>query len=142
MIEEYGVVFPKGTFDDISIYFNHEKTAEEAEKNWNRRRERINYDNIFVLAVEFRESSYEILKGLNDLPYSTVIFTVREYPSLRNTVYVPGYEKQGYIGYLGEKLISGKRVDEQYFDFAAWINRDAFNLKNNANRWSHLDNNK
>ena len=39
---------PIGILDDVEIVFLHYKTKEEAEKKWNRRKERVNFDNIII----------------------------------------------------------------------------------------------
>lgn len=36
--------FPVAMCGDIKLYFNHSKTANDAEDDWNRRKARINYD--------------------------------------------------------------------------------------------------
>ena len=48
-IKEEGIEYPIGLLDDIKIYFMHYKSNEEAENKWNSRKERINYDNIFIM---------------------------------------------------------------------------------------------
>lgn len=48
--EEYehnlNINYPIAKLDDISIYFNHYTSFEEAKKKWDERKERINYDNL------------------------------------------------------------------------------------------------
>ncbi len=39
---------PIGILGDVEIVFLHYKTKEEAEEKWNRRKERVNYDNIIL----------------------------------------------------------------------------------------------
>lgn len=39
---------PIGILDDVEIVFLHYKTQEEAKEKWNRRKERVNYDNIIL----------------------------------------------------------------------------------------------
>lgn len=39
---------PIGILDDVEIVFLHYKTREEAEEKWNRRKERVNFDNIIL----------------------------------------------------------------------------------------------
>ena len=39
---------PIGILDDVEIVFLHYKTKEEAEEKWNRRKERVNFDNIIL----------------------------------------------------------------------------------------------
>ena len=53
--------FPIATLGDLTIYFNHYSTFEEAKQKWDERKNRINYDNLFFetyttnldIAIEF-----------------------------------------------------------------------------------------
>lgn len=45
-------VFPAATIDDITVYFRHCTTREEAEEKWRRRSSRINYDKLIFLLTE------------------------------------------------------------------------------------------
>ena len=38
--------YPVAKLKDITLYFNHCDTEEEARNDWNRRKQRINYDNL------------------------------------------------------------------------------------------------
>lgn len=40
---------PVGKIDDITVYFNHDTLESEAAEKWYRRRERINYDNLYFI---------------------------------------------------------------------------------------------
>ena len=41
--------YPVAMCGDIKIYFNHDHDENEAAKKWYRRRERINYDNLYII---------------------------------------------------------------------------------------------
>lgn len=45
-------VYPVAKIDDITVYFRHYPTKNEAEEKWCRRSARINYDNLFFLLTE------------------------------------------------------------------------------------------
>lgn len=73
MLQEYRYVsqlnreYPVGKCDDIVMHFNHYVTIEDAKVAWDKRKDRINWDNIFVMmytndplvAEEFSELPYE-----------------------------------------------------------------------------------
>lgn len=40
--------YPIGLLDDIEIHFLHYKSEKDAYDKWNRRKQRINYDNLFI----------------------------------------------------------------------------------------------
>ena len=41
--------FPVAMLGDIRLCFNHHSTPEEAAYDWNRRKRRVNYDNLFFI---------------------------------------------------------------------------------------------
>ena len=45
---------PTAFLDDILIHFNHYSSEEEAASKWYERRDRVNYDNIFILCSDRR----------------------------------------------------------------------------------------
>lgn len=63
MITDKNIKFPVGILDNgfnhTEIHFNHYKSFDEAQTAWNRRKERINYENIFVTAILWNEESLE-----------------------------------------------------------------------------------
>ena len=43
---------PVALLDDIHVYFTHYNTREEAERKWEDRKKRIDWDNVYVLATD------------------------------------------------------------------------------------------
>lgn len=116
--------FPVGKLDDVKIYFNHAKDFSEAKEHWDKRKERVNYDNLFFMMHEYRGCTYEILKRFDQLPYPKVVFTAFPYSDIQSAVYIPGYCEQGYIGWIGNvKSLDWKREYENGFDVVNWLNR-------------------
>lgn len=72
--EEYEVNlqrnYPVVKLDDIMIHCNHYRNFEEAEQIWERRKHRINYDNIFV---EMTAKTHEQIDEFLRLPYEKKI---------------------------------------------------------------------
>lgn len=54
---------------DIEIRFNHYKTFEEAVEKWEERKRRINWDNLYVMAIDGDNCSEESLQRFDALPY-------------------------------------------------------------------------
>mgnify|MGYP003303374952 FL=1 len=68
--------YPVVGLGDLTIQFNHYTDFEEAVSIWNRRKERINYDNLFIETTA--KDSEEISRFL-ELPYENkVCFTMLE----------------------------------------------------------------
>lgn len=73
-------VCPVGHLDDIEIIFLHYKTKEEAESKWNRRKERIHWDNLIIKNTEMNGCTLEHMKQYDSLPFDTkIIFTTKDY---------------------------------------------------------------
>lgn len=73
--------FPLGRIEDVIIYFVHYKTPEEARDAWTRRKDRIIWDNLYVIATD-QDGMYlpELMERFDKLPYKKVMFTARAYP--------------------------------------------------------------
>lgn len=68
--------FPCGMLADIEIRFNHYKTFEEAVEEWEKRKKRINWGNLYVIAIDGDNCSEESLQRFDALPFNhKVIFT-------------------------------------------------------------------
>lgn len=125
-IEDYSVPYPVAMLDDVKIYFNHAKTAEEAQKIWNRRRTRINYDNVWLISCD-RGLDYTDIENFGGLPAKgKVLFTAKEYPEFDYCLCFKEYEKRGEAT-VGEYMsnhtpILDHFVFEKYFDYVKWLN--------------------
>ena len=60
---------PIGILDDVEIVFLHYKTKEEAEEKWNRRRERVNYNNIILKFSRMDLCTEKEIKEFDSLPF-------------------------------------------------------------------------
>ena len=69
--------FPVVSCDDILLNFNHYETFEEAETAWNRRKERIDWNNLYVM---FYDEDKGRIDQFSALPYKNkVCFTPMDY---------------------------------------------------------------
>lgn len=109
-------LYPIGKLDDIYIHFVHYRTWEDAIQAWNRRKERVYYDNLFFV---FDENA-DVLpkKAISDfinLPHKNkVVFQRKVMYNLPYTIFT-------------EKSINPFAVDklyEEWFDLVGWINGD------------------
>lgn len=62
--------YPVCWCDDILLYFNHYLSFEEANESWEKRKKRINWDNLFVMMYTKDE---EIAREFSKLPYKKKI---------------------------------------------------------------------
>lgn len=81
---------PIARLDDIELYCMHYTSAEEVTKRWQRRKERIDYDN---LLIKFSERSLlctpDLVRQFDAIPFpNKICFTMNSY-NLASCVYVP-----------------------------------------------------
>lgn len=82
---------------DLEICFLHYDSEEEAKEKWNRRKERINWDNILFKFNDQNLCTYENLKRFNEFEAKNKIcFTSKKYSELK-TVQIKKYEKYNYV---------------------------------------------
>lgn len=60
---------PIARLDDVEIVFLHYKTEQEAKEKWDRRKERINWNNIFIKFSKMNCCTQEHLKRFSQLPF-------------------------------------------------------------------------
>lgn len=94
----WGEEYPIGMLGDVEIHFMHYETCEEAKTAWERRKARINWDKILVLATDrngFDDAVFDVWKAI---PYEKVLFTVQEkYCTGPNSVCFPEYRGDGKV---------------------------------------------
>ena len=116
--------YPCGKLGDVEIRFNHYKTFEEAKESWQRRTERIDWENLFIFGIDGDGCSYETLKRFDALPYRhKVIFTHKPYPEFASARYLSGFEDQGSIGRatdFKEQFFIRRYMDD--FDYVSFLN--------------------
>lgn len=91
--------YPVGRLDDVEIHFMHYETCKEARESWERRKKRINYDKILVLATDRDGFDGQVYEQWKKVPYPKVLFTAN--PEFKeDAIFFPEYEKAGAVGDL------------------------------------------
>lgn len=122
----YGNVdYPTAYLRDVKIYFMHYSSDEDALAAWERRKLRINWENLFVIFTDRSGCMQEDLEAFDRLPYENkIVFTHCPHPEIKSSFYIKGYEKDDKVGLLSEYQnirFPYKRVLDQ-FDFVKWFN--------------------
>ena len=105
--------YPVAKLDDVRIHFNHSKKIEEAKNDWEKRKKRINYDNLYIILYDRDDVE---LDKINDIIGRT---------NLKNIAVLTEHEEHAteeYIYYL--KKTKRDRANKNYF-----IDKDKFNLR-------------
>lgn len=117
--------YPVGKLGDITLYFVHYKTFEEARKKWLERRKRVDLNNIRIFGCDRDGMTEQLMDRFGKLPYPKVLFT--HLPMDRNyTYYIKGYEKEKEVGLVLDGIgWKGKRVIDQ-FDYVRFLNEGKY----------------
>jgi uncharacterized protein (DUF1919 family) len=114
--------YPIGKILDIEVHFLHFKSEEEAIEKWNRRKVKINWNNLFVkfsLDKDYAEKIH--LDEFESLPYKRkVCFSKFDHANSEICVKVKRFTHNG-------KILFKKCMRE--FDIVGWINDGRIHLK-------------
>lgn len=123
--------FPVAKLKDITLYFVHAASFEQARADWERRKNRINWQNIFIIMVERDGCRLEDIAAFDRLPYPhKVVFVHTPMPQFKSTFYIPGTEKGKEVipltDYKGS--FTGKRYIDD-FDYVEFFNSGKLQLQ-------------
>ena len=124
-IEDKHYNCPVGMVGDVKIVFNHDTNTDTILSNWERRKKRINYNNIYLMFDDLADAEYTDLFLFSKIDCKgKVIITAKEYPGLDNVITISKYEKRGEMqAYLLDKNSwTGKNAADNDFDFVKWLN--------------------
>lgn len=116
---------PVAMLDDVKIVFNHYKTETESSELWNKRKQRINYRNLFIIFDDCADAEYKDLLAFENLDCKgKVILSPRKYNGLNHIIQISKYKEMtkmpAYL--LDESMWTGKNVADSDFDFVSWLN--------------------
>lgn len=124
--------YPVGKIDDIKLYFVHYPNFYQAYNAWNRRKERINWENLYIMFVERDGCTEEIVQRFLALPYKNKVIFTHKCRKEEETYYIKGSETteiyknkkrpcvRNLLDYIHK--FSGKRYLDK-FDIIAFLNR-------------------
>ena len=118
--------WPIGMVGDIQILGVHYQSYDDLSQAWERRRIRVNFDNIFLIATDEYIKTPQDIESFSKLPYPKVLFKSHNEINYNFEVYIPGSDKRDNVGDLLRYAdISGIRLFEKYFDCVGWLNTNA-----------------
>lgn len=126
--ENYPIGVIKREDKQISIYFNHHKEFVEAKADWNRRKQRINYNNLFVIASTCNEENEDTIlrwENVRKKVKGVVCFTAKEYPKIDYALQLRAFIGEEKCGkYMVEKKskILKRFAWERVFNYIRWLN--------------------
>lgn len=114
---------PNAKIGDIILHFTHYNTTEEGIKAWNKRKSRLDLDNLYVIFSDIDLTEEDIKDLQNTKCRKIVIMTSKKF-DYSHCLYIPQYDGLPRVGELLGKTLSGKWRFEKYFDFVGWVNSD------------------
>lgn len=116
--------YPIARIDDIEVRFVHYRTNEEAEKKFRERAERIDWENLFIIATNHDGlGKPELLERFDKLPYKNkIMYVSQEYPQYDWAVLVPQFKNRFQVRIMTNfASFNGKRYYETAFNLVDWI---------------------
>lgn len=105
----------------IEISFPHDDDLETVIKNWEKRKQRINYKYIFIICDDRGLNEGDLVRLNMAKSYKTIIFTSKKFP-IKNTYYVKKYRHKKCVGKYNVKKIKGTYGFQDFFDYVDWLN--------------------
>lgn len=116
---------PAGMLGDIRIDFVHYLNFDDAAEQWERRKKRIDRENLFIMGSEKDGCTYETLQRFDRLPWKNkVVFTRKAYPEFRSAFPVRGFESCDELGTVTNfkpQFLKRRYLDD--FDYVSFLNR-------------------
>lgn len=131
VFEKSNLPYPVGKIGGVEIKFLHYHSEKEAEELWNRRKQRINWDNVFVICCDEGLTESDMIE-YDNLPYEhKILFVSKPHPEIKSAVVC-----DMFTDYTDAKLLEfanpfGKRYYSNYIDYVAWLNGDDYIRKKN-----------
>lgn len=124
------IKYPIIRIKDIKICCLHYKNCQEAIDAWERRKKRINYDNIYIIANSWNlHENKKLIERIGRLKYKKVVFTYKDYNKKYCIPLKGDFWKVDERGIVRPNLTdfipnSAYRYFEKIFDFVEFINSD------------------
>lgn len=114
--------YPVACLGDLVLFLVHYDSVETANRKWQERKKRIDWNNTVIIATDRDGMTEELKDRFEKLPYRKVLFTKVPDPIHPHCVYIPGYEQEESVGQITVPYgFAGKRPIDQ-FDWVAFLN--------------------
>lgn len=117
--------YPIVYLGDLLLFLVHYDSIEEAQRKWNERKKRINWDKIVIINTDREGMTEELKDRFEELPYRKVMFTHLQDERHPSCYYLKGYESEECVGIITDHITwDGKRPIDQ-FDWVKFINGES-----------------
>jgi uncharacterized protein (DUF1919 family) len=126
---EEGVDYPVARLDDITVYFMHYSSEEEAVLKWDERKKRINYEDLYFIMVNRKNNiSYEQMREFDEKlqGFPHMIISLDKVNGIKSAFYCETDERR--LLSLYKNKLSVRRFYDK-FDFVGWFNKEISSLE-------------
>lgn len=88
--------YPVGRLDDVMVYFMHYSTCSEAKNAWEKRKKRINWEKIIILATDMEGFDDSVWEEWCKITYPKILFTATKREK-ENEIFYRKYKKYGHV---------------------------------------------
>lgn len=108
--------YPIGVLDDIEVIFLHYKSEKEAEEKWNRRKQRINWNNLIVKFNDQNLATEKNIRDFDNLPYKNKLcFVSKKIEGTKSTIH--------FTEFTNDKFVKNDIVTyKKYIDIDKYLN--------------------
>jgi uncharacterized protein (DUF1919 family) len=111
--------YPIGCLKDIEIHFLHSKNEFDAQKKWEKRIKRVNYENLYYKFSDAYLIDEDDLVKFDNFPSpKKVSFTSKNHPEIKCNVWIKDFKDKEYV--LDPFAFRWKY--RKYFDVVKWLN--------------------
>ncbi len=97
--QEFEHFFPIGVLDDIEVHFMHYHSESDALEKWERRKQRINFDNMIFAFTDKDLCTPELIQEFDAIEHpNKYVLTANPMPEIRSAIHVPYFTGQSEIG--------------------------------------------
>ena len=92
--------YPIGLLDNkVEIHFLHYFTEEEAREKWKKRSERVNFDNLLIIAMEQNLCDKQCVLDFDKLPFNNkIFFSTYKDINVKSNIYINEFVSMGGVG--------------------------------------------
>lgn len=114
---------PSALLGDIFIHFTHYSSTDEGIAAWEKRKKRIDYNNLYIIVIDMGFTKEEI-QAMGEVQCKKIVVMTSINYGFDHCLYLPVFEGKKEVGQLLGKTLSGRWIFEKYFDFIGWVNSD------------------
>ena len=118
---------PVGVIDDVEVIFLHYKDPTVAKEKWEKRKARVNYDNLIIKFSNMNGCTRDMLEKFDKMTFcdysaKKIMFINKPDNTLKSSVYYPGYEED-------EQISNDTYFFNKYFDLDKFLNEGVIDPK-------------